>query len=90
MHPHDAGMTKPVDGSGLVQEALESPVVEFLASGRGDGDARAVCSSSSVGEVLLESNRSIQQVVEREVGDAEAAGAEHTDDLVLVDPKARR
>ena len=89
-HPYDARVSKLVDGPRLLQEAVEAPAKDVPSLG-GRHHAHVVCPhGNGDGEVLLERYPSVQHLVERQVGNAEAARAEHADNLVLVDPGAGR
>ena len=91
MRPHDVRVSKAMEGARLVDEAVEAPGEECAAPGGRRGDTPCRSAPRRVGgEVLLERDRSIQLVVERQVRDAEAARAEHADDLVLADAVALR
>ena len=91
MRPDDVRVSKAMEGAGLVDEAVEAPGEDRLAPGGRRRDAPAgPAPRSVVGEILLERDRSVQLVIERQVRDAEAARAEHADDLVLADAVALR
>ena len=89
VYPYDAWMSKAVDGPRLLQEAVEAPGEDIVFSTRCRHSRPCRPDGRVRGKVLLDSDRSIQVVVEREVGDAEAARTEHADDFALVDPKTR-
>ena len=88
VHPHDARMSKPVNGPRLLQEAIKAPGEVAGAPGRRHHPRAVRPYGDFSGEVLLDGHVSLEIVVDREIGDAEAARAEHANDLVLVDPKA--
>ena len=91
MRPNDVRVSKAMEGARLVDEAVEAPGEECPAPGGRRGDAPSGLAPRRVGgEVLLERDRSVQLVVERQVRDAEAARTEHADDLVLADAVALR
>jgi len=91
MRPHDVHVSKAMKRPGLLDETVEAPSEERFAPGGRRGDAPAGLAPCRLsGEVLFERDRSVQLVVERQVRDAEAARAEHADDLVLADTVALR
>ena len=88
---HDVGMVQLGEETRLIDEPVEAPGESLLLLRRRRDYAPTRHSRRHFGgKVLLESDRSVQLVVERQVRDAEAAGAEHADDLVLVDPVSLR
>ncbi len=88
---HDVRVSETVDRPGFLQEPFETPAEGLPVRGRRDRDPGAVDTGREVGgEVLLESYRPVELMIEGKVGDSEAAGAEHADDLVLGYPVSGR
>ena len=81
-----------MDRPRLVQETVETPSEERTALLRRQRGHALISFPHGVlvRKVLLERDRPVQFRIGCEIGDTEAPGTEHTDDLVLLDPVARR
>ena len=85
MHPHDVGVVETRQRLRFLDEAIKTPLIvarHFLRAWRG-ADALACRKVSR--KILLDGDEPSQGLLVREVGDAEATGAQHTPYVVVAD-----
>ena len=89
-HPHDVGIVKLGEDSGLIEKSLQSVFEETLGvrSPRADGSTILAPQRQGAGKVLLNGDCSIEGCVISLIGDTKTANPDHPFDLEHVDQRA--
>ena len=84
-------MAEARQGARLVEEALQPPFEIVLRAARAGGDVGQLQAQGEIDrQVFLDRQLLVQGGVFGEIGDAEAAAAQHALDAILRQPKSRR